>query len=74
MNEIASDDSAIPYEGSSALRLKPTGSNASAKASSVSGRMGSAPHPARAHDDRSSPSRSAALMRLTARANAKFGA
>src|SRR5262249_61638772 len=74
VKEMASDDSAMPYEGSSARLSKPMRSNDSANPSSVSGRMGSAPHPATRHVERSSPSRSAGLMRLTQRAYAKFGA
>ncbi len=63
---MASDDSAIPYDGRSASLLEADArERARRSASSVSGRMGSAPQPATRQVDRSSPSSSAALMRLT---------
>ena len=72
--EIARDDSAIPYDGRSAVDGKPTLPNFSANASSVSGRIGSAPQPATRHVDRSMFSSSRSRIRFTQRAKAKFGA
>ena len=66
VNAMASDDSAMPYEGRNASFLKPMREKVSVKASSVSGRMGSAPQPATRHLSRVSPSRSIGLDALDA--------